>query len=108
MPARGRLRRSGYVAVTSHGVAFGGQVIRWEQIGAVHRDKEGVHLRLKASEHPRYVPLSDPDCAVSDDRLAETIEFYLADPNRRSTLDGGPTGSPYLPRKGSDSDRAYG
>jgi hypothetical protein len=88
--AFGRLRRSGYVAITSHGVAVGGHIVRWEQIGAVYRDKEGVHLRLKTPENSRYVGVSGPDCAVSDERLAEVIEFYLANPHRRSALDTGP------------------
>lgn len=88
--AFGRLRRSGYVVITSHGVAVGGHIVLWEQIGAVYHDKEGVHLRLKTPENPRYVGLSGPDCAVSDERLAEAIEFYLANPHRRSALDIGP------------------
>lgn len=88
--AFGRLRRSGCVAITSDGVAVGGHIVRWEQIGAVYRDKEGVHLRLKTPENLRYVGLSSPDCAVSDERLAEAIEFYLANPHRRSALDTGP------------------
>jgi hypothetical protein len=86
----GRLRRSGYVAVTSHGVAAGGHLVRWEQIGAAQRDKDGVHLHLRASGKPRSVDVGGPHSAVSDERLVEVIEFYLANPHRRSALDTGP------------------
>lgn len=84
-----RVRRSGYVTITAHGVAHRGNVVRWERIKSVFRDKDGVHLRLNA-ETPQYVDFGSTDCAVSDERLTEVIKFYLAEPRRRSALDTGP------------------
>jgi hypothetical protein len=85
-----RLRRSGHLAITSGGVAVGDEVVGWDQIEMVRRDRRGVHLRQKTPKAPRNVQLTAPDCAVSDDRLAEVVEFYLANPHRRSALDTGP------------------
>ncbi|MFK3979535.1 hypothetical protein ACI2K4_04040 [Micromonospora sp. NPDC050397] len=87
--AFGRLRRPWYVVVTSLGVAARGHDVSWERIGSVYRDREGVHLRLAESESPRYVRVSGPRCAVPDERIAEVIEFYRADPHRRAALDSG-------------------
>ncbi|HEX2773778.1 MAG TPA: hypothetical protein VHN18_15280 [Micromonosporaceae bacterium] len=101
----GRLRRSGSVAVTSHGVAAGCRLVRWEQIGAVQRDKDGVHLRLRAPGDPRSVDIGGPHCAVSDERLVDVIDFYLAYPERRSALDTGPTSSPCLSAEGPRKHR---
>ncbi|HEX5996389.1 MAG TPA: hypothetical protein VFY84_14705 [Jiangellales bacterium] len=86
----GGMRRSASVVVTSHGVAAGGLFVRWEQIGAVQRDKDGGHLHLRTPGDPRSVDIGGLRCAVSDERLVEVIEFYLANPRRRSALDTGP------------------
>ncbi|WP_329103487.1 hypothetical protein OG792_26920 [Micromonospora sp. NBC_01699] len=96
--AFGRLRRSGYVTITSRGVTVGDDTVGWERIEAVYRDSKGAHLRGKTPEDPRYVRIGGPDCAVSDERLAEVIEFYLAHPHRRSALDDGP-GQVVLPAR---------
>nr|MDT0660162.1 hypothetical protein [Micromonospora sp. DSM 115978] len=84
----GRLRWSGCVAVIARGVAARGRLINWDQISAVHRDDDGVHLQLRGEEKP--VTVGGPDCAVADERLVEVIEFYRVHPHRRSALDTGP------------------
>lgn len=87
-----RLRHPTLVAVTSRGVVAEGEELPWDQIASVRRDKEGVRLRLKGQA--RYVTVGGEDCAVSDERLAHVIEFYLATPHRRAALDLNPPGPP--------------
>jgi hypothetical protein len=79
------LRRPVLVAITSEGVVTERRTVPWERIASVHRDKEGVHLRLR--DQVRYVTVGGEDCAVSDERLAHVIEYYLATPHRRIALD---------------------
>lgn len=78
-------RHPAFVAVTSVGVVNGDETVPWERIARVHRDKQGVHLRMK--DQVRYVTVGGEDCAVSDERLAHVIEYYLAAPHRRIALD---------------------
>lgn len=86
-----RLRCSGYLAVTSQGVAYRGRIVGWAQIRSVNRRKSGVYLRVSApSEEPRYLEPDSVDCAVPDERVTEVIRFYLANPHRRIALDTGP------------------
>jgi hypothetical protein len=85
-----RLRRSGCVAVTSQGIAAGGRLVRWEEVRAVQRDKDGVHLHLRSSGTPRSLYIGGPRCDVADKRIVEVLEFYLATPHRRYALDTGP------------------
>lgn len=86
-----RLRRSGYLAVTSQGVAYRGRIVGWDQIRSVNRRKSGVYLRVSApSEEPRYLEPDSTNCAVPDERVTEVIRFYLANPHRRIALDTGP------------------
>jgi hypothetical protein len=86
-----KLSRSGCVVVTAQGVAAAGRFVRWEEIRAVRRQKDGVYLRLRSSE-PKRRPLAvdSPQCSVADERLVQVIEFYLTNPHRRSALDTGP------------------
>jgi hypothetical protein len=84
------LRRSGCVAVTSHGVAAGGRLVLWPEIESVRHDEDGVQLRLRSAGTPRSLHIGGPQCAVSDERLHEVVEFFLAHPHRRSALEGGP------------------
>ncbi|WP_345539274.1 hypothetical protein [Phytohabitans rumicis] len=83
-------RLSGGVSVTAGGVVLNGRVLPWDRIGSVERDEEGIHLRLRPPGYPRTVEISDSDSAVPDERVAEVIEFYLANPHRRSALGTGP------------------
>jgi hypothetical protein len=83
------LRRSGCVAVTSHGVAAGGRLVRWAEIESVRRDKDGVQLRIRSAANPRPMLIGGSQCAVSDERLHEVVEYFLTHPHRRSALDGG-------------------
>jgi hypothetical protein len=79
------LRRPVLVAITSEGIVTERETVPWERITSVDRDKEGVHLRLR--DQVRYVTVGGEDCAVSDERLAHVIEYYLATPHRRIALD---------------------
>jgi len=81
------LRNPVLVAVTSRGVVAGGQALPWEHIKSVRRDKEGVQLRVRDADKGRWVTVGGTDCAVSNERLAHVIEYYLATPHRRSALD---------------------
>jgi hypothetical protein len=80
-----RLRHPTLVAVTSRGVVAEREELPWDRIASVRRDKDGVHLRRKGEE--RHVTVGGADCAVSDERLAHVIEYYLATPHRRVALD---------------------
>jgi hypothetical protein len=80
-----RLRHPTLVAVTSRGVVVESEELPWDQIASVRRDKEGVRLALKGEV--RRVTVGGEDCAVSDERLAHVIGYYLATPHRRVTLD---------------------
>lgn len=82
-----RLRHPTLVAITSAGVVADGQALPWEVIRSVRRDKEGVHLRVRDSDKGRWVTVGSEFCAVSDERLAHVIEYYLATPHRRVALD---------------------
>jgi hypothetical protein len=86
-----RLRHPVLVAITSEGVVAEGKALPWDQIKSVRRDKDGVRLRVRGPDRDtdkgRWVTVGGADCAVSDERLAHVIEYYLATPHRRGALD---------------------